>query len=287
MEHADEALEELFEPSAFPDPTPLSDALRDALFGGELSLRSFRSTPPSNRRDAMITLNQIYDLSRGPVSVLDGQARYAGHPVVTTLRWQLEEAWLKDLEQVEPEPSDDPVVTLAALAVRPSPAHQRLTTSSWSDAVALLNSELTLTRTFDVLPRRLEDAIDRPIPVPTHDHARLIAALSIQDLPTQSRTTAELELAALAGLFTLNHWLAPEALGALTLHQLLRARRHPDERTALEALGAPVQAFDDAAEVPSLLTEVLEPTLSDRPDWSTRVLRGALWYSRLDDRLHA
>jgi hypothetical protein len=268
-----------------PSSTTLADSLEHALDTAPEGLEVLDPPPASSARDLLRSLEVIYDLSRGPLDPLDGRSRYACTPVLSRVRNTLEEAWLAELLEANPE-ADDVLAELTSM-VSSTPVHVDLARDPSHE---LLEEALVLafdvTRRMDTLPGRLADALGHALTPPLDHHHDAAGTLSVHDLATAERSDALVGLSALAGLVGLNHWLAPEGLGVLALHQLQRIHRSGVELEAYRALGGGPREAAFPAE-PSDAVVVVSVVLQERPHWGPRVLRGAYWYHELDAQAHA
>lgn len=266
--------------------TSLPEALEHALDTAPEGLVHLSFPLPSSGRDLFRALEVIYDLSRGPLDPLDGRARYATSPALANVRHHLEEAWLSELLSDELEPVVDVVGTVAAL-VASSGLHGRVVADPSFDSLELtLATAFDVTRRIDTLPGRLSDALGRDLITSRAEHRQSTGALSVHDLADAERSDELVGLSALAGLVGLNHWLAPEGLGVLVLHQLTRAQRGAFELEVYERLGGGPRSQALEPRDPDAVV-VLASVLEDMPHWGPRVVRGARWYRDFDAVVHA
>ncbi len=291
--------------------TSLSERLDRALSTGQLS--GLEAAEPLDRRDRFHTLLRLYDLRLGDVSSLGNAARYAGHPSVAAVAWRLENDWLHELFSF-----DDPLVSagdivagMRALAARdrlPEAYEWLASHATWPEVVRFLAQEGGPDGGFDdlvalcqvgltgepkvELARNYWDELGRGSLGAVHTvlHDRLVAAVGIEAVPLDEQPESALERAALGGLLSTNHWLQPEMLGALGLTELQAGPRCRKVLQAFDRLGAPAEAYPfytEHAEVDprhgkDWMDNAIVPTVAAHPDWGPRILRGALWRSRVN-----
>jgi hypothetical protein len=285
--------------------TTLVERLDHALATGSFDLDG----APADRRDRFLTLLRIYDLRLGRVAE---QSRYAEHPAVAALKWRLEADWLAELTTFDdPLVGGDVVDGMRALAARdrlPAAYEWLARSASWPEVVRFLALEggpdggfddlvaacqvgltgepkLELARNYwDELGNGVADAVHTAL------HDDLVAAIGMPRVPVTEQPVAALERAALGGLLATNHWLQPEMLGALGLVELQAGPRCRKVLAAFDRLGAPADAYPfyvEHAEVDprhgkDWLDNAIVPVVAERPEWAARILRGALWRSRVN-----
>ncbi|HEX8001813.1 MAG TPA: iron-containing redox enzyme family protein [Mycobacteriales bacterium] len=286
--------------------TPLAERLDLALStGGFAGLMS----PPLDRRDRFLTLLRVYDLRLGRVR---DESRWAGHPDVAALQWRLETDWLMELSSLaDPSLSGDVVAGMRALAARdrlPEAYEWLARDASWPEVVRFLALEGGPDGGFDDLVAACQvgltgapkmelatnywDEMGNGSPAAVHTtlHDRLVAAIDMPRVPLSDQPTSALERAALGGLLATNHWLQPEMLGALGLIELQAGPRCRKVLQAFDRLGAPADAYPFYAEHAEVdprhgkdwLDNAIVPVVRERPEWATRILRGALWRSSVN-----
>ena len=284
--------------------TPLAERLDRALLTG-----SFDLPDPTDRRDRFLVLLRIYDLRLGP---LTDASRYADHPAVAALKWRLEQDWLAELsEHGDPLLAADVVSGMRALAARdrlPEAYEWVARTATWDEVVRFLALEGGPDAGFDdlvaacqiglrgepklELARNYWDEMGNGAAAAVHTalHDDLVAAIGMPRVPLAEQPEAALERAALGGLLATNHWLQPEMLGALGLVELQAGPRCRKVLAAFDRLGAPAAAYPFYAEHAEVdprhgkdwLDNAIVPVVADRPEWAERILRGALWRSRVN-----
>ncbi|MDQ1710904.1 MAG: hypothetical protein QOE45_354 [Frankiaceae bacterium] len=288
--------------------TPLHERLDRALTTGIFA----GLDAPVDRRDRFLTLLRIYDLRLGDVAALGSAARYANHPAIATLAWALEQPWLADLERLhDPLVDGDLVAGMRALAARdrlPEAYEWLATQATWPETVRFLALEGGPDGGFDdlvalcqvglsgeakvELARNYWDELGNGSLSAVHTilHDRLVAAVDMRRVPLAEQPVEALERAALGGLLSTNHWLQPEMLGALGLIELQAGPRCRKVLQAFDRLGAPAEAYPfyvEHAEVDprhgkDWMDNAVVPTAEAHPDWAPRILRGALWRSKVN-----
>jgi hypothetical protein len=286
--------------------TPLVERLDRALSTGVFD---GLTAAPLDRRDAFLTLLRVYDLRLGRVSE---QSRWAYHPAVAALSWELEQEWLHDLLSLnDPLLSGDVVAGMRALAARdrlPEAYEWLARDASWPEVVRFLALEGGPDGGFDdlvaacqvgllgepklELARNYWDEMGNGSAAAVHTalHDRLVAAIGMPRVPLSDQPESALERAALGGMLATNHWLQPEMLGALGLIELQAGPRCRKVLQAFDRLGAPAEAYPFYAEHAEVdprhgkdwLDNAIVPIVSERPDWAPRILRGALWRSSVN-----
>ena len=228
---------------------------------------------PVDPRDRVLVLLEIADLQTGPQHP---GARFAHHPAVARLQWELESSWLDELtETAVPadlpalgDPDDPDAAPAVVAALRALAARDRLPTvyrwvareASWSEVVAFLALEGGPDAGFDDLVAACQVGLTgRPklelatnywdemgngdlAAVHTVLHEDLVEAIAMPRLPRDAQPLAGLERVALGALMATNHWLQPEMLGALGLIELQAGPRCRLVLQAFERLGAPAGA---------------------------------------------
>jgi hypothetical protein len=295
----------------------LADVLRDGLHGAPLS--ELLERRPNNRRDRFLTLLGIYDLHTGPLEVIGDAARLQGHPVIAELKYRLEADWLAELELAWVEAgqladSADPervVKAMRAVAARdrlPAAYKWLAKSASWDELVDFLALEGGPDGGFDDLVAVCQIGLSGsaklelgknywdemgtgdPDRVHTELHRQMAAAVGMPTVPRDEQPVEALERAALGGLLATNRWLQPEMLGALGLLELQAGPRCRLVLQAFDRLGAPADAYPfyvEHAEVDPLhgkdwMDKAIVPTVTERPDWGPRIVKGAWWRSSVN-----
>jgi hypothetical protein len=302
--------------------TTLAGALRAALddtAGAGAGLMSLYGAQPADRRDRFLTLLTIYDLHTAPLHVLGDAARHQGHPVVADLKSRLEADWLTELERAWEQNGewagldDADAVREAMLDVairdRLPAAYKWLSRdASWDEVVDFLaleggpdggfddlvaacqiglagSAKLELGKNYwDEMGNGDADAVHTVL------HERMAAAIGMPHIPREDQPIEALERAALGGLFATNRWLQPEMLGALGLIELQAGPRCKLVLKAFDRLGAPADAYPfyaEHAEVDPIhgkdwMDKAIVPTVTERPDWGSRIVKGAWWRSTVN-----
>lgn len=289
--------------------TPLSDALACALKAGEeIELAHLWGQEANGARDRLMTLLHVYQLHTAPIDALGTAARWQHHPTVSTIKSTCEEAWITELEQI-PVPSglpDELVPALRTIAAR----NRKPAVYTWLASVATREQVVEFLRWeggpdagFDDLvaacqiglasQAKMELATNYwdemgngdPAAVHTTLHDQLAAALDLRRIPWSAQPVSALARDALGGMLATSRWLQPEMLGALGLIELEAGPRCRLVLQALQRVGASADAmrfYEVHAEVDprhgkDWLENAITPTLQAHPEWSARILRGALW----------
>jgi hypothetical protein len=291
--------------------TLLSERLDHALVSGRFA--DLDEAEPIDRRDRFRTLLRLYDLRLGDVALVGAAARFAGHPAVAAVAWRLENDWLHELFALT-DPlveAGDVVAGMRALAARdrlPAAYEWVASTASWDEVVRFLALEGGPDGGFDdlvalcqvgltgdpklELARNYWDELGNGALAAVHTvlHDRLVAAIGMPRVPLDEQPVEALERAALGGLLSTNHWLQPEMLGALGLIELQAGPRCRKVLQAFDRLGAPADAYPFYAEHAEVdprhgkdwMDNAIVPTVAAHPEWAPRILRGALWRSRVN-----
>jgi hypothetical protein len=262
------------------------------------------------RRDRFLTLLQIYEWRLGPVTA---ESRRAEEPATAAVKWQLETEWLAELGELADPLVDagDVVAGMRALAARdrlPEAYEWLASAATWPEAVRFLALEGGPDGGFDdlvaacqvglsgepkvELARNYWDELGNGAAEDVHTslHDRLVAAIEMPRIPLDAQPESALERAALGGLLATNHWLQPEMLGALGLVELQAGPRCRKVLQAFDRLGAPAEAYPfyvvhaevDPRHGKDWMDNAVVPTVAAHPDWAPRILRGALWRSRVN-----
>ena len=291
----------------------LAQRLDLALDAGDVT--PLTGAAPADRRDRFLTLLRLYDLHLGEVATDCDVARLAGHPVLAELKWRLEGEWLVELESGDLvelcQLDDDPVAAMRALAARdriPGAYEWVAREATFDELVHFLALEGGPDGGFDDLVAACQIGLrGRPKlelaqnywdemgngtleAVHTALHDDLVRAVDMPRIPRTAQPDEALERSALGGLLATNHWLQPEMIGALGLIELQAGPRCRKVLAGLERTGAPAAAlpfYVEHAEVDprhgkDWLDNAITPYLEAHPDLTPRVLRGAVWRSRVN-----
>lgn len=260
---------------ALSQETPCFSTFSEALFAGPEGLDRFEYVTPASTSDLYLSLLKIYSLHTGELNPLDGEARYAGHPATATLRWRLENQFFKDLENIGPVPQG-----LVATSKLFSSLSNGAPTYTEDSSLLVVNAALTaVSRSWLTLSRSGASA-----PIPAFEAFGFMASPQ-REVPQMGFAQYPDELLAmetLAGFLTLNHWLVPQALGALAAHLLISSPRLLALNASLAWEGVPSSFTPLDA---STVLEELEILFSRRPDWVSHLAQGACWYVAFDDEL--
>lgn len=297
----------------------LADAFTAALADGGRSLTGLSGRPALDRRDRFLTLLAIYDLHTAPLEQVGDAARLQGHPAVAELKYRLEADWLAELELAWVEAgsladSADPervVKAMRAVAARdrlPAAYRWLAKQATWDELVDFLALEGGPDGGFDDLvavcqvgltgSAKLElgknywDEMGNGNADGVHTvlHQQMAAALQMPHVPRAELPVEALERAALGGLLATNRWLQPEMLGALGLLELQAGPRCRLVLQAFDRLGAPEAAYPfyvEHAEVDPVhgkdwMDKAVVPTVTERPEWGPRIIKGAWWRSSVN-----
>ena len=299
--------------------TSLADAFLDALDDGAAALTTLYGAQPVDRRDRFLTLLAVYDLHTAPLEALGDSVRFQGHPVVADLKSRLEAEWLAELDAAWATAGrladcDDPdkvVAAMRAVAAKdrlPSAYRWLAKDATWEELLEFLALEGGPDGGFDDLvaacqiglsgSAKLElgknywDEMGNGDPEAVHTvlHQRMAAAIGMPHVDRAEQPVEALERAALGGLLATNRWLQPEMLGALGLLELQAGPRCRLVLQAFDRLGAPAAAYPfyvEHAEVDPIhgkdwMDKAVVPTVTERPDWGPRIVKGAWWRSSIN-----
>ncbi len=294
--------------------TPLSTVLDEALEGGDLTRLAGRE--PVDRRDRFLTLLQIYDLHTAPLDVVRDRARFQHHPAVAAVKMVLEQPWVDELEQdwqqAGPltQADDVPRVVQAMRAVAAKdrlPAAYRWLAkeAGWEEVVEFLALEGGPDGGFDDLVALCQIGLSGSAKlelgknywdemgcgdgtgVHTVLHQQMAEAIGMRHIPRSEMPVEALERVALGGLLSTNRRLQPEMLGALGLLELQAGPRCRLVLQGFDRLGAPKEAYPfylEHAEVDPVhgkdwMDKAVVPTVTERPEWGPRIVKGAWWRS--------
>jgi hypothetical protein len=297
--------------------TLLSDAFADAL--QDDGLTALYGAQPADRRDRFLTLLAIYDLHTAPLEQLGETVRHQGHPVVADLKSRLETEWLTELDAAWEQAgrlaeADDPdrvVQAMRSVAAKdrlPAAYRWLAKDATWNELVEFLMLEGGPDGGFDDLvavcqvglsgSAKLElgknywDEMGNGNPDAVHTvlHQKMATAIGMGHPPREDMPVEALERAALGGLLATNRWLQPEMLGALGLLELQAGPRCRLVLQAFDRLGAPGAAYPfyvEHAEVDPVhgkdwMDKAVVPTVTERPEWGPRIVKGAWWRSTVN-----
>ncbi len=291
----------------------LSQRLGLALQTGNVD--ALRGDAPAGRRDRFLTLLHLYDLLLGDVARQPDQARLAAHPVLADLKWRLESEWLEELYAADATElsalGDDVVAAMRALAAKdrlPGVYEWVAREASYDELVHFLALEGGPDGGFDDLVAACQIGLSgRPKlelaqnywdemgngaldAVHTALHDNLVRAVGMPRIPLAEQPDESLERSALGGLLATNHWLQPEMLGALGLIELQAGPRCRKVLAGLERTDSPLAAIPFYAEHAEVdprhgkdwMDNAIVPYAEAQPELASRVLRGALWRSRVN-----
>ncbi|HVE63906.1 MAG TPA: iron-containing redox enzyme family protein [Mycobacteriales bacterium] len=300
---------------ALPKMQRLADRLLSALDAGPGALEALVDAVPVDRRDRFETLLTCYDLSTADLTTLGARARFGRHPAVAAITWRLEQEWLTELHRVPAPPGggseDECLAAMRALAARdrlPAAYEWVARDASYDELVQFLALEGGPDGGFDDLvaacqiglagepklemARNYWDEMGNGAAERVHTvlHDDLVRAIDMPRVPRSAQPVEALERAALGGLFAANHWLQPEMVGALGLIELQAGPRCRKVLAGLERTGAgsgAIPFYAEHAEVDprhgqDWLVNAIAPLVRERPEWGSRMLRGAAWRSHVN-----
>jgi heme oxygenase-like protein len=267
-------------------------------------------------RDALLTLLDIYALSLAPLDTLDGHARFEHHPMITAVKWRLEQWMIGCLRARIPVEAPEPGDVADAIRRIARGSHDAIydwlaSNADWQQLVTFLAIEGGPDGGFDdlvalaqvglhgeakvVLGANYWDEMGRGDPAQVHTtlHDQLIAAIDLPDVPREDLPVSALFRSALNGLLATNRQLQPELLGALGLLEVQAGQRSRRVLEALHRLGAPadaltfyeVHADTDPRHGKEWLDGALVPLVEAHPDWEAGMIRGARWRADVNARL--
>ncbi len=278
-------------------------------------LDRFALAEPSDERDAIAALLEIYDIWLSPLEALGDRARFQNHPGIAALKWRLEERFVAQLDEWIRPPSPTSVDVPDALRRIARQADDSVydwiaSSADWSQLATFLAIEGGPDGGFDdlvaicqigirgeakvTLAQNYWDEMGRGSHAAVHTvlHDRLVAAVHMPTIRRAELPISALYRNALNGLLATNRWLQPEMLGALGLLELLAGPRCRRVVRALERLSAPADAFPFYEEHASTdprhgkewLDGALAPLVTAHPEWAAGVVRGATWRSAVSTR---
>ena len=299
--------------------TPLADTLRLALQDDDMTaLDALADAVPEGPRDRFTTLLTLYSLHTAPLESLGTAARHQHRPALAALKGRCEADWLEELAASPAEDGGADVATAPGLvsALRALAARDRLPAiykwlandADWLDVVRFLALEGGPDAGFDDLVAacqigltgapKMELAVNywdemgngEPTAVHTTLHDQLVEAIDMPRIPVTDQPVSGLARSALGGLLATNRWLQPEMLGALGLIELQAGPRCRLVLNGFERCGAPAAAYPfyevhaevDPRHGKDWLEKAIVPTVTDHPEWGSRILRGAAWRSAVN-----
>jgi hypothetical protein len=301
------------------DRLGLAARLDRALDSGQLD--EIGSHSPTDERDELTALLLIHELWTAPIHALAGRERLQGAPEIASVKQELEASLLATLDAwVGPEVDDaDPVAAMRRIArADDNDVYDWLAGSAtWDQLVRFLAIEGGPDGGFDDLVAVCQVGLDglpkltlaanywdemgrgEAVGVHTTLHRRLTRALELDAPNVDELPTSALRRCALNGVLATNRWLQPEMLGALGLLELQAGPRCRLVLQAFDRLGAPGDAYPfyvEHAEVDPVhgkdwMDKAVVPTVTERPEWGPRIVKGAWWRSSINlaffESLHA
>ena len=296
--------------------TPLADALEVALGDGdERRLEAALEIHPVGRRDAALALAQVHDLHLAPVHALGDRVRLQHHPIVATLKYRLEAAYLRRLP-VGPTTEGDAVAGMrkvAAVDLVP-PVYDWIADEASLDEVrGYLSLEGGPDGGFDDLVAICQVGIDGEAKVElatnywdemgrgelrevhTELHHRMATTLGLVDVDRRDQPVEALERSLLGSTLATNRSLQPEMIGALGLLELQAGPRCRRVVKGLKRLGCGEDALAfyeehavaDPRHGKDWLDHVVAPLAARFPEWAPRIVQGARWRSAMNAQFFA
>jgi hypothetical protein len=293
---------------------PLAARLAAALAGDRTALAALSDAPPTDERDALLTLLAVHDLHLAPVDDLAGAERYQHHPAVAAVKWRLETDLLVRLGEADSRggavlPADAVAAmrTIARSGLVPDVyrwvaedadldqlrwflAYEGGPDGGFDDLVALcqvgLDGDAKLELARNYWDEMGNGSLRR---VHTELHRKLARALRLPDVPRSALPLSALRRLALGTLLATNRHLQPEMVGALGLLELQAGPRCRKVVQGLRRLGAGDDALDfyiehaetDPRHGKDWVDNVVA-TLGSSPRWAAGMTRGARWRSAVN-----
>jgi hypothetical protein len=265
--------------------------------------------PSSDRHRDLVALLEIHELHTAPIEQLGDDVRRQNHPEVAARRWDLEAAFLGDLEtwdeSMEWELPDDPVDAMYAVAgvdLVPDIYEWLAADANTDEFVEFLSLEGGPDAGFDdlvaacqiglrgepkvELARNFWDEMGHGALAGVHTelHHRLSEALELRAIPRAEQPVEALERSALGSFLATNRWLQPEMVGSLGITELQAGPRCEQVLVGLQRIDAPAGAYpfyEVHAEVDPIhgkawVENVVAP-LAEDPRWARGIVRGARW----------
>jgi hypothetical protein len=296
--------------------TSLTERTRRALRLGGHALDGLVDTEPLDRRDALLTLLEIYDLHTAPIDRIGPTVRWQHHPAIADVKGRLEELLVDDLDaasqDVAVDDADAPAAlrALARLDLVPPVYRWVAEEATLSELVEFLALEGGPDGGFDDLVALCQVGLGGRAKVElatnywdemgngdaagvhTDLHTMLAEALALPAVPRSAQPLEGLERAALGGLLATNRALQPEMVGALGLIELQAGPRCRKVIAGLRRTGAPSGAFPfyevhadvDPRHGKDWVDNAVVPLVEADPEWSPRIVRGARWRSAINAR---
>lgn len=303
-------------PDALRVTTPLADALEAALDAGDdRQLEGALEIHPVGRRDAALALAGLHDLHLAPIHTLGDRVRLQHHPVVSTLKYRLEQTYLRRLPAVQPVGVDAVagMRKVAAIDLVP-PVYDWIADEATLDEVrAYLSLEGGPDGGFDDLVALCQVGIDGEakvelatnywdemgrgdIPaVHTELHHRMASALDLVTVDRRDQPVEALERSLLGSTLATNRAFQPEMIGALGLLELQAGPRCRRVVKGLKRLGCgddalafyEEHAVADPRHGKDWLDHVVGPLAARFPEWGPRIVTGARWRSHMNGQFFA
>lgn len=285
----------------------LSERLRSALR---------EDVDPSDDREALCTLLDVYALHLAPITELDGAEVWQHHPAVAALKGALEARFRARLDDGPCPAGGDRAPTFRRLANQElvPPVYKWLAEGAerdefvefisieggpdadFDDLVAICQlglvglPKLTLARNYwDEMGRGESSAVH------TELHRDMANALRIRAVPVEELPTEALERKALNGLLATNRALQPEMIGSLGLIECQAGPRCRKVVAGMRRLGLPAGALPfyeehsvaDPRHGKDWVEQAIAPLIEQHPEWGPRIRRGAQWRANVNRRFFA
>lgn len=298
----------------------LFEAVRDALAlagpagpglpAARHQLELVADAEPDDRRDELLTLLALHDLSLAPVTTLGDAAALQHDRSVVELRNRLEPRVVRRLDdgaaRLETRSDLDPVAAMRRLAAADlvPPLYRWLAAEAsldqlrsylaleggpdggFDDLVALCQVGLG-GRAKVELGRNYWDEMGRGDLPAVHAelHHAMARALELEPPRREDLPVEALERSVLGPLLATNRVLQPEMVGALGFIELQAGPRSREVAKGLRRVGADAAAlpfYDEHATADprhgkDWLDEVVGPLAAAHPSWAPRIVRGARW----------
>ncbi len=287
----------------------MNDALLPPLLRAALEDRELAEL---SRRDAILTLLDVYSLHLAPIDELDGSEEWQHEPRVAEVKRTLEQrfrSWLGGDEPVmAPVDVTDAFRAIAHEALVPAVYEWLADEADRSDLVEFLAYEGGPDADFDdlvalcqvglsglpklTLAANYWDEMGRGTlgEVHTELHRQMADVLRMRRIPLEHLPVEALERKALNGYLATNRALQPEMLGSLGLLECQAGPRCRRVVAAMDRLGMPPAALPFYAEHATAdprhgkdwIDGAIAPIVQQHPAWGPRILRGARWRARVN-----
>jgi hypothetical protein len=290
------------------------DAARSSGHGARETAREQLATlvdvEPQDRRDELLALLAIHDLSLAPLAHIGDAAELQHDVAVVQLKARLEDRLVARLDAASDlgggRTGLDPVRAMRRLATADlvPPLYRWIAQEAeldeitrylaleggpdggFDDLVAICQVGIR-GRAKVELGRNYWDEMGRGELAAVHSelHDTMVEALDLDVPPRETLPVEALERSALGSLLATNRALQPEMVGALGFIELQAGPRSREVAKGLRRVGAAEAAlpfYDEHAAADPIhgkawLDEVVAPLTHERPEWGPRIVRGARW----------